>query len=506
MTHLSIFSGIGGFDIAAEWAGFETVGQCEIDDFACRVLEKHWPGIPRWRDIRTLTKEGFHEKTGLWTVDVLSGGFPCTPFSCAGKRKGAADDRYLWPEMLRIIRELRPTWVVGENVVGFVSMGLDDALSDLENEGYSARTFIIPACAVEAPHERKRVFIVGYADHNGSSAPKIAGGASAPGGNQQERQNAPGKSQGAGIPRNNENVADACCSERRENPAPCRGMAREFCVSQREEGSGRPCTCDQDVADTDIAGLQRHKQPEPHREWDRKERERASGAACECRPLGDANGAWLDWRVALSLPAGLPGFADGGERSAEPGLGGGFDGFPCWLYDIGGLSSGAKTRADEVLRDLRKTDAEKTIQWEAGRFFGVSEAEVLLAFLCEYEEASGGGYLPSEGEAFLEKCLRGLWHTIEASRSSHRRRYNQQFAREYSNALHLLSRGTSSLMPKAWADGCWEDGIPRIASGVKNRVQRLKCLGNAVVPQQVYPIFSAISAITAGAEEVKNNA
>lgn len=163
MTHLSLFSGIGGLDLAAEWAGFETVGQCEWADYPTRVLEKHWPDVPRWRDIRTLTKESFFEKTGLRTVDVVSGGFPCQPFSCAGKQRGKEDDRYLWPEMLRVIREICPLYVIGENVPGIVNLALDEVLSQLEDEGYEAQPFIIPACGVDAPHRRDRVFILAHA-------------------------------------------------------------------------------------------------------------------------------------------------------------------------------------------------------------------------------------------------------------------------------------------------------------------------------------------------------
>lgn len=162
LTHLSLFSGIGGMDLAAEMAGIKTVGQCEWADYPRAVLEKHWPGLPRWRDIRTLTKESFYEQTGLCTVDIISGGFPCQPFSVAGKHRGKDDDRYLWPEMLRVIRELQPSWVIGENVPGIVNMALDTVLSDLEAEGFEVQCFLIPACGVDAPHKRERCAILAY--------------------------------------------------------------------------------------------------------------------------------------------------------------------------------------------------------------------------------------------------------------------------------------------------------------------------------------------------------
>lgn len=164
LTHLSLFSGIGGLDLAAEWAGFHTVGQCEIEDYPTKVLEKHWPDVPRWRDIRTLTKESFYERTGMRTVDVISGGFPCQPFSVAGKRRGRNDDRYLWPEMLRVIRGLRPAWVVGENVENAVRMVAEDILHSLEGIGYRGEIYAVSAYCSGAWFSGKRMFIVAASD------------------------------------------------------------------------------------------------------------------------------------------------------------------------------------------------------------------------------------------------------------------------------------------------------------------------------------------------------
>ena len=132
---LDLFSGIGGFSLGLERAGMETVAFCEIEEYPRKVLAKHWPGVPIHKDIRKLDGTQYRG-----TVDVICGGFPCQPFSHAGKRGGKDDDRDLWPEMLRVIREVQPTWVIGENVAGFINMELDRTLSDLEDEGYACQT------------------------------------------------------------------------------------------------------------------------------------------------------------------------------------------------------------------------------------------------------------------------------------------------------------------------------------------------------------------------------
>lgn len=156
---LDLFSGIGGFSLGLERSGgFETVAFCEIEPFPRRVLAKHWPNVPIFEDVRKLKG---HD---IGPVDVICGGYPCQPFSTAGKRQGQADDRHLWPEFRRLVAELRPTWVIGENVAGHISMGLDDVLADLEAEGYAARTFVIPACAVGASHRRDRVWTVAHTE------------------------------------------------------------------------------------------------------------------------------------------------------------------------------------------------------------------------------------------------------------------------------------------------------------------------------------------------------
>ena len=203
ITHLDLFSGIGGFSLAADWVwGKENVNHifCEIEEFPQKVLMKHWPDARIFSDIRGLYgKDIFSNanscresdvqinaetqilscdtvdcvRADSTTVSLLTGGFPCQPYSVAGKQRGSEDDRALWPEMLRVIQETRPRWVIGENVGGFINMGLDDCLSDLEGAGYECQPLVIPACAVNAPHRRDRVWILCHARYDATPSTEV---------------------------------------------------------------------------------------------------------------------------------------------------------------------------------------------------------------------------------------------------------------------------------------------------------------------------------------------
>ena len=367
LTHLSLFSGIGGLDLAAEWAGIRTVGQCEWADYPTKVLEKHWPDVPRWKDIRTLTGESFYERTGRRTVDIISGGFPCQPFSVAGKQRGKEDDRYLWPEMVRVIKELRPTWVVGENVAGIIKLALPDILYELEACGYRTRTFLIPACAIGARHRRYRVAIVGYSEHDGSSPAEIARGIKEAGRGKQKRKETSCEFTGAGKSGNGKSLDDSHTEWKLQPPG---------CKQDIRNGIG---LSSEDVANTNSAGLQAQGAEQQTARTSRTS-ENAQYANCARRK----------------------------EQYASA-----------------------------------KSDKERFIGWRCD----------------ERANRTSDG----TAESIMDRMAHGFPNWMDGD--------------------------LDFIINHYWDD---EPGIPRVTTGINHRVDRLKCLGNAVVPQQFYPIFRAI--------------
>ena len=284
---LDLFSGIGGFSYAGEKlvGGYETVAFCEYDKHAQKVLRKHWPDTEIIDDVRELANDADRFR-GL--VDIVVGGYPCQPFSLAGVRRGDKDDRHLWPEMLRIIQAVRPTWVIGENVAGHISMGLDTVLSDLEAEGYQARCFVIPAVAADAYHRRDRCWVIAYADregepvsavneqrleravmgyakHDGSSATTVRRSAKKTSDNIEEGPSEASQSKGTGRPRDGQEMERGAGAEAVGNAENIRcdvrqDTEREGSKDQQDKSQfsvwGEPSGSDKDVPNASGEGLQ----------------------------------------------------------------------------------------------------------------------------------------------------------------------------------------------------------------------------------------------------------
>ena len=167
LQHLDLFSGIGGFSLGLEaTGGFETKAFCDIEEYPRQVLQKHWPHVKQYKDIKELNYEKL-KADGIDSIDIITGGYPCQPFSVAGRKKGEEDPRHLWPEYFRLVKELKPTWVIGENVSGHIKLGLDTVIKDLESEDYSVRPFSISASSIGANHQRERIWILAYSERNG---------------------------------------------------------------------------------------------------------------------------------------------------------------------------------------------------------------------------------------------------------------------------------------------------------------------------------------------------
>ena len=467
MRVLDLFSGIGGFSLGLERAEMETVAFCEFDEKARLVLKKHWPDVPIFNDVRELNAERLKH---LYPIDLICGGFPCQPFSVAGKRKGKEDDRHLWPEYFRLIQEIRPRWVIGENVSGLINMGLDQVLSDLESENYSCQTLVIPACAINAPHRRDRVWIVGNSqrERGPSGVLQSRDIIQAQAGGETDTSITAGKRP--------KTVAHSISNSERPTYRGDSGERsrerNEQNVSKRDEMGGHSGNSSQDVAHTSGKGLQGNERIRSNEGQDRVRARGADGTTPKCGNDGTGEGWW-------ATEPEFCGTLDGISKKLDGGI----------TNDKGWLQTPCKENEERIMRELREFKntlrASQKRGLEEQRPFKYPDA---LQFLSHYIASQTGRPDAEERETAMQYLWQGI---IQIGIMQHT--FN-----EAETAWESITEKEKDWIIMAIAGGQWVTewpDIPRVAHGVPNRVDRLKQLGNAVVPQVVEQIGRAIMGI-----------
>lgn len=500
LTVLDLFSGIGGFSLGLEsTGGFRTAAFCEIDPYARRVLGRHWPDVPIFGDIRDVGLAGLL-RAGVALPDVVCGGFPCQDISLAGVGAGLGGARSgLWFEMLRVITETRPAFAIIENVAALRGRGLDVVLGGLAAIGYDAEWHCIPAAAVGAPHRRDRVWIVAYdTDAVGAGRREPVGSG--------ETVSRTGRGEPAGLDCGHADVAHADG----DDGGPWRqgrsvaGRAREYEPVGPVRHAGTEA-----VADTVCNGLQG---PEPTNASTVRRRPTDPGATGFVR---HADGAGLAQRESES----------GNPRQkltavkrtdwwlVESDVGRSLDGFSIWLdrygfdmtetHKIYAAYVDAQERGcGETLRELRRAVLEAAVRYDVRGPVGISPETVLLAYLRELQARhSEERHVSFQGTKAHETKVRNLRDKQIAASAPRRSGPHEQHAEQPADPVQALSRFLARYAEKAWMDyrrtdaavGMgWETGVARVAADVPSRVDRLRCLGNSVVPQIPALIGSAI--------------
>jgi site-specific DNA-cytosine methylase len=437
MRALSLFSGRGGVDLAAEAAGIRTVAMCERDPFCRAVLRKFWPLVPIYEDITKLRGSDMDEK-----IDVIHGGPPCQPVSVAGRRRGKEDERYLWGEVYRVVGDLMPRFLVLENVPGILSIAGDEICQTLDGIGYNIGICQFEAACVGAPHRRMRVFFVGHSKHDGSFAATLAGSAGTDEGNDKKGAFGAAELEGTGGRGNGNALEDAGFGmrERRSIRGAFHGERGEEAPSFAE----RPgCPFMPFMADA------------------QSERR---GHGYDRKNIGKAYRK-IDSFTDAGLLRGNVSHAE--SRRREQGA-----------KNPGGYREGGEQRTWDrpacSCTDFSDADDQRELQ-QAGRFgkFGRRSCDI-----CELVSHSDRERRQEQQSPLSKEGERAALGSVER----HCRRLTEP-------GLGGMAPGTP-----CWLDEYWlsEPDIPRIAKGVKNRVARLRALGNCVVPAQIYPIFRAL--------------
>ena len=443
---VDLFSGIGGFSYAAEQlvGGFETIAFVEQDDYCQKVLRKHWQDVPIYSDIRSFDAKEYKD------ADIVVGGFPCQPWSVAGSQRGSEDDRDLWHEMVRVIEDIRPRWIIGENVSGFVTMpmGLTRSLVDLESIGYKAIPYLIPAAAVDAKHRRMRCWIVGYTEHDGSSTSTFRRGNNQTNGGSSQRQNKTSELEGASRRTDNEFVqtdifdlmADTHPSNGGnraddENIGDKRGdsskTGRESLQSEnRQTRSSNFESSSQSLANTDNT---RDRTPASGTNSEQQTLEQGRADISQSEPSRQRD------NVAYTDNKGVRTCVNGSDNDIQKKSGSGRDD-----------------------RTTSRTDARSNTKTTKNGEMGLSEKGDV-----PYTNGKGLQGLGKHGELERKSSKN------ESSEESVQGGNGTDFRRE----------------PITWKP---EPNVGRVANGVRNRIHRLRCLGNSIVPQVVARIFYAI--------------
>ena len=438
---LDLCSGIGGFSLGLEaTGGFETVAFCEVEEFCCKVLNKHWPGVPIYNDLKEL---GNDPTRIVQEFDLICGGIPCQPFSVAGKQKGKEDDRHLWPYMFAIVKHKKPTWVIVENVGGFVNVALDDVCLDLETQGYATQSFIIPACSVEAPHRRDRIWILGK------------------------------------------------YTSEFEKPLVDTDSIRPHEHKTTEEESSRrgsetsTTTTSNDVANTEQ--LTKHNLADSGSDTELKGERKETGTAHGSSSGSDVPNTSSEGSQGCGREHGLS-EASGQEQASRRGDGAG-----------DGEQHVADAKRNEHIREIGGSsgkegeDAQRKRQEDSTSGLTSGASEVRL---------SDNGHATGKDVADTERL--GQQGQGELERPSHPEKNSAGQASELVDGSQgRTQEGHTEPRVGGMADGLSarldghygferEPSIPRVAHGIPDRVHRLKALGNAIVPQIIRNIGLAI--------------